>query len=91
MEQLAIFGGEKVVKNVPESLFKWPIITEEDEAAALESAARGDAEKGEKQSIDVIKGIESNRRGQKLIPPVVECTLREKQHDSGGKIGEEST
>ena len=36
MEKLAIFGGEKVVKNVPESLFKWPIITEEDEAAALD-------------------------------------------------------
>ena len=36
MEKLAIFGGEKVVKNVPDWLFKWPIITEEDEAAALD-------------------------------------------------------
>ena len=35
MEQLALFGGEKVVKNVPDELFKWPIITEEDEAVWL--------------------------------------------------------
>ena len=36
MEKLALFGGEKTVKDAPESLFKWPIITEEDEAAALD-------------------------------------------------------
>ena len=36
MEQLALFGGEKAVTGAPASLFKWPIITEEDEAAALD-------------------------------------------------------
>ncbi len=36
MEKLAIFGGEAAVKNPPEKLFKWPIITEEDEAALLD-------------------------------------------------------
>ncbi len=36
-EKLAILGGEPVFneKDVPESLFKWPIITEEDEQAVL--------------------------------------------------------
>ena len=38
MEKLAYFGGEPVLdhKKVPEELFRWPIFTEEDEAAALE-------------------------------------------------------
>ena len=36
MEKLALLGGEPVIKERPEWLFKWPIITEEDEAAALE-------------------------------------------------------
>lgn len=37
MEKLAILGGERALKNVPEAeLFKWPIIGEEDEQAALE-------------------------------------------------------
>lgn len=36
MEKLALLGGEPVIKETPEWLFKWPIITEEDEAAALE-------------------------------------------------------
>ena len=31
MERLALFGGEKTVVDAPEALFKWPIITEEDE------------------------------------------------------------
>lgn len=35
--KLAINGGPKAVaENPPESLFKWPILTEEDEAAALD-------------------------------------------------------
>ena len=33
MEKLAIFGGERTVKDAPKELFAWPIITEEDEAA----------------------------------------------------------
>ena len=38
MSKLALLGGTPVLdpKEVPERLFKWPIITEEDEAAALE-------------------------------------------------------
>lgn len=36
MEKLAIFGGEPAIKNPPKELFKWPIITEEDEKAYLE-------------------------------------------------------
>lgn len=37
MEKLAILGGERALKNIPEAeLFKWPIIGEEDEQAALE-------------------------------------------------------
>ncbi|MBR4865076.1 MAG: aminotransferase class I/II-fold pyridoxal phosphate-dependent enzyme, partial [Clostridia bacterium] len=37
MEKLAILGGTPVIqKDAPEALFKWPIITEEDEAAALD-------------------------------------------------------
>ena len=37
MEKLALFGGNQTIKESPPAeLFKWPIITEEDEAAALE-------------------------------------------------------
>jgi len=37
MEKLALFGGTPAIENPPEKeLFGWPIITEEDEAAALE-------------------------------------------------------
>ena len=37
MEKLAILGGTPVIqKDAPEALFKWPIITEEYEAAALD-------------------------------------------------------
>lgn len=36
MEKLAILGGSKAVQTAPEDMFKWPIITEEDEQAALE-------------------------------------------------------
>jgi dTDP-4-amino-4,6-dideoxygalactose transaminase len=43
--KLALFGGEKAVnavkKDVPADLFKWPVITEEDEAAILEVLRRG--------------------------------------------------
>lgn len=37
MEKLAIFGGTPAIENAPEKhLFGWPILTEEDEAAALQ-------------------------------------------------------
>ena len=36
MEKLALLGGEPVIKEIPKELFKWPIITEEDKAAAIE-------------------------------------------------------
>ena len=36
MEKLALLGGEPVIKETPNWLFKWPIITEEDERAALD-------------------------------------------------------
>ena len=40
--KLALFGGEAEVKgDIPENLFKWPIVTEEDEAAVLEVLRRG--------------------------------------------------
>ena len=36
MSKLALLGGEPIIKNeAPKRLFNWPIITEEDEAAAL--------------------------------------------------------
>ncbi len=35
MGRLALLGGKPNIENVPDELFKWPIITEEDEAAAL--------------------------------------------------------
>lgn len=41
MENLALFGGEKAVQNVPAELFKWPIVTKEDEDAVLEVLRRG--------------------------------------------------
>lgn len=40
MEKLAILGGTPAIENPPESLFKWPIITEEDEAAYLDVLRR---------------------------------------------------
>lgn len=40
-EKLALFGGDKAVAADPGNLFKWPIITEEDEAAALDVLRRG--------------------------------------------------
>ena len=36
MEKLALLGGTPVVSNPPDELFKWPILTEEDEQAALD-------------------------------------------------------
>ena len=36
MSELALFGGTPAIQNPPASLFKWPIMTEEDEAAALD-------------------------------------------------------
>ncbi len=41
MEKLALFGGEKAVEDIPEDLFKWPIVTKEDEDAVLEVLRRG--------------------------------------------------
>jgi len=39
--KLALFGGEKAVREDPGDLFKWPIITREDEEAVLEVLRRG--------------------------------------------------
>ena len=37
MSQLALFGGPKAIdKTPPAELFRWPIITQEDEDAVLE-------------------------------------------------------
>ena len=41
MDKLAILGGPKAVKSDAGDMFTWPIITEEDEAAALEVLRRG--------------------------------------------------
>ena len=38
---MAILGGPKAVTNDPGDLFRWPIITTEDEEAALEVLRRG--------------------------------------------------
>lgn len=39
--KLAIFGGDKAIKSDPGDMFKWPIITSEDEEAVLEVLRRG--------------------------------------------------
>src|SRR5690348_9067799 len=36
MEPLALFGGTKAVRDSPEEMFAWPIVTEEDEAAVVD-------------------------------------------------------
>ena len=41
MDKLAILGGPKAVKSDSGDMFTWPIITEEDEEAALEVLRRG--------------------------------------------------
>jgi dTDP-4-amino-4,6-dideoxygalactose transaminase len=41
VSELALFGGSKSVTIDPGDLFRWPIITEEDEQAALEVLRRG--------------------------------------------------
>ena len=41
MNALALFGGEKAVTLDPGSLFTWPIVTDEDEAAVLGVLRRG--------------------------------------------------
>ncbi len=41
METLALFGGEKAIADIPEDLFKWPIVTQEDEDAVLDVLRRG--------------------------------------------------
>lgn len=41
MSRLALFGGEKTVTEDHESMFHWPIVTEEDEAAVLEVLQKG--------------------------------------------------
>ena len=40
MEKLAILGGEPVIKEEPAELFAWPILTEEDKAAAMDVIVR---------------------------------------------------
>ena len=41
MRQPALLGGEKAIKgNIPDDLFRWPIITEEDESAVLDVLRR---------------------------------------------------
>ncbi|WP_409342626.1 DegT/DnrJ/EryC1/StrS family aminotransferase [Paenibacillus sp. MBLB4367] len=40
-ERLALFGGTPAVQSGRGDMFKWPIITDEDEAAALEVLRRG--------------------------------------------------
>jgi len=40
-QKLALFGGSPAVKSDYPDMFKWPIITEEDEAAALEVLRNG--------------------------------------------------
>ena len=41
MSNLALLGGEKAVKSNHEELFRWPIVTKEDEDAVLEVLRRG--------------------------------------------------
>lgn len=41
MSELALFGGPKAVPDAHPDMFKWPIITEEDEQAVLEVLRRG--------------------------------------------------
>ena len=40
MEKLALLGGEPVIKEEPKELFAWPILTEEDKAAAMDVIVR---------------------------------------------------
>lgn len=48
MEKLALLGGEPVIKvKYPEENFKWPIITKEDEDAALEVIREGKMSKSD--------------------------------------------
>ncbi len=39
--KLALLGGEKVLQEEPQSMFKWPIVTEEDEKAVLDVLRAG--------------------------------------------------
>ena len=39
--KLAVFGGDPAVQSDPGDMFKWPIVTEEDEAAVLDVLRRG--------------------------------------------------
>ena len=41
IDALALFGGPKAVSEGPEDLFRWPIVTEEDEQAVLEVLRAG--------------------------------------------------
>ena len=36
MEKLALLGGEPVIQEKPQNLFDWPILTDEDKAAAMD-------------------------------------------------------
>ena len=40
-EQLALLGGSSTIAKEPTEIFKWPIITEEDERAVLEVLRSG--------------------------------------------------
>lgn len=51
--KLAIFGGEKAVQSDPGDIFRWPIITKEDEDAVLEVLRRAGM-----SDIDVTKKFE---------------------------------
>ena len=57
--RLALFGGPKAVYSDPGDLFKWPIITEEDEQAVLEVLRAG-----KMSGIDVTMAFEEEFGGE---------------------------
>lgn len=55
MDELAMLGGPKAVKTDPKDMFTWPIITEEDEKAALTVLHSGNM-----SGVDVTKQFEAD-------------------------------
>ena len=52
MSDLALLGGKKTLESVEEGdIFRWPIITPEDEEAVLAVLRRGDVWNGRNSSI----------------------------------------
>ena len=80
-EKLAILGGTPLIDEKADftDLFKWPIITKEDEDAALEVIRAGKF-----SATDISMKLEENERGSRTRLMKVKDMMLDKAHNYSG-------